>query len=53
MIVGVCFWILLFVGIFTQNANFFIASGVFAVALQIYLYRKLGVNNECEDSTNE
>ena len=35
-------WILLFVGIISQNANYFIASGVFAVALHLYRMRKGG-----------
>ena len=35
-------WICLFVGVVTQNANYLIASGVYAIALQIYLHRKGG-----------
>lgn len=35
-------WSLLFVGIATQDANYFIASGIFAVATQIWLCRTKG-----------
>lgn len=35
-------WICLFVGLITQNPNYLIASGAFAIATQIELYRKKG-----------
>ncbi|MEE1357647.1 MAG: hypothetical protein UHG68_08820 [Clostridia bacterium] len=42
MIEAILAWLCLFIGAVTQNANYFIASGVFAVAAQIELYRKKG-----------
>lgn len=42
MIEAIFAWLCLFIGIVTQNANYFIASGVFAVAAQIELYRNKG-----------
>ena len=42
MIEAILAWLCLFIGIVTKNANYFIASGVFAVAAQIELYRKKG-----------
>lgn len=33
-------WICLFVGLTTQNPDYLIASGVFAIAAQIELYRE-------------
>ena len=35
-------WICLFIGFITQNPNYLIASGAFAIATQIYLHRKGG-----------
>ena len=40
MIECIMAWLLLFAGITTSEAGWFIASGVFAVALQIYQLRK-------------
>lgn len=40
MIEAALAWISLFVGLITQNPNYFIASGCFAIATQIYLMRK-------------
>ena len=42
MIEGIVSWICLFIGLATRNPNYLIASGVFAVAAQIELYRKKG-----------
>ena len=42
MIECVLAWIFLFVSIVSLNPNYFIASGVFAVAAQIYLHRTKG-----------
>ena len=42
MIEAIFAWLCLFIGIVTQNANYFIASGAFAIATQIALYRKKG-----------
>ena len=42
MIEGIISWICLFIGLITQNPNYLIASGVFAIATQIELYRKKG-----------
>jgi hypothetical protein len=42
MIEAILAWLCLFIGIATQNANYFIASGAFAIAAQIELYRKKG-----------
>ena len=39
---GVISWVCLVMGIITRNAELIIASGVFAVATQIELYRKKG-----------
>lgn len=39
MIEGVMAWVLLFVGIATREAEWFAASGAFAIALQIKLLR--------------
>lgn len=38
-------WICLAIGFITQNPNYFIASGAFAVAAQIYLHRKGGASD--------
>lgn len=40
MIECIVAWVLLICGIFTQEAEWFIVSGVFAVATQIELLRK-------------
>ena len=42
MIECILAWMFLFVGIVSQNPNYFIASGAFAIATQIYLHRKGG-----------
>lgn len=42
MIECVLAWIFLFVGIVSLNPDYFIESGAFAVASQIYLYRTKG-----------
>lgn len=42
MIECVVAWICLFVGFITQNPNYLIASGIFAIAAQIELCRKKG-----------
>lgn len=42
MIECIVSWICLFIGIVTRNPNYLIASGAFAIALQIELYRKKG-----------
>lgn len=42
MIECILSWIMLFMGIVTTNANYFIASGVFAVASHLYRMRKGG-----------
>lgn len=42
MIECIVAWVLLICGIFTQEAEWFIASGVFAVALQIHLFNNGG-----------
>lgn len=40
MIEFILAWICLFGGVITQNPNYYIASGCFAIATQIYLLRK-------------
>ena len=42
MIEGILSWICLFIGFITRNPNYLIASGAFAIAAQIELYRKKG-----------
>jgi hypothetical protein len=42
MIEGILSWVMLFIGMGTTNANYFIASGVFAVASHLYQMRKGG-----------
>ena len=46
MVEGVMAWLLMFIGFAKMEADWFIASGVFAVALQIHRLREEGVNNE-------
>lgn len=52
MIEGIICWICLFIGLITQNPNYLIASGVFAIAAQIYQYR-LSLENEKSEVTEE
>lgn len=40
MIEGILSWIMLFMGIIINNPLYFIASGVFAVAAQIWMVRE-------------
>ena len=42
MIECIISWICLFIGLITQNPNYLIASGVFAIATQICLHREGG-----------
>lgn len=42
MIEGILSWLFLFCGIITQNTGYFVASGVFAIAGQIYQHGKGG-----------
>lgn len=39
-------WLCLIRGLITQNPNYFIASGAFAIATQIWLYRTKGGGGE-------
>lgn len=40
MIEGILAWICLIIGFITKTPNYFIASGAFAIAEQIYLLRQ-------------
>ena len=40
MVEAIMAWVLLFVGIATREAGWFVASGVFAIALQISMMRE-------------
>lgn len=42
MIECIICWICLLIGLIEQNPNYLIASGVFAIATQIYLHREGG-----------
>lgn len=42
MMEGVMSWVCLVMGLITRNTDLFIASGAFAIATQIELYRKKG-----------
>ena len=42
MIEGILAWVCLIAGIIIEDTNYFIASGVFAIAAQICLQRKGG-----------
>lgn len=45
MIENILAWVFLFIGIFTLNPIYFVASGVFAIATQLDSLRKGNNNN--------
>lgn len=42
MIEGILSWVMLFMGIYKENPLYFISSGVFAIAAQIWIIRNKG-----------